>query len=391
MSMQSSTEFRSNEERFAKNSCYGRAALKPIEQYSQYVELSSQSSMAQSLVTEMVSYGLNSMIDQNFFIVDGRAEVRLTSVDFDDEGSAIVKNAIWINDLPFSELFPGFSDEVISMANELRAWNGVNLNTAIDKAESISARKFENKVLQLKERSIQDAITFIQEYISSEEGSSMDTRPQLPAEDFEMGSKRQSEDGLATLFIDPELFEDEPKSLSKPGKVGRNDFPEQIIELLEENNRILASYSGMFQSLQSQIDEINARDESDLRIEMAEMRQMIEELKSDPVRDYNADIEYLLFEKNMYALGGVQRARLNQFIVLMAKDPRKKLLIVGYADRSGNSDYNSWLSEKRANTVRQFFENMGIPSQRIIVSYLGDSTSTITGPADRRVEVSLIN
>jgi len=149
----------------------------------------------------------------------------------------------------------------------------------------------------------------------------------------------------------------------------------------------------MFQSLQSQIDEINARDNSDIRRDMAEMREMIVDLRDNPPKTNveKEEIDYLIFTKNSYSLSGVQRALLNKYIVLLAKNPQKNALVIGYADRSGNSEYNVWLSEQRANSVKRFFERMGVESDRIVISYFGDTESTTSGPADRRVEVSLIN
>jgi peptidoglycan-associated lipoprotein len=87
----------------------------------------------------------------------------------------------------------------------------------------------------------------------------------------------------------------------------------------------------------------------------------------------------------------VQKARLNRIIVLLVKNPSKKALVTGYADMSGDSEYNAWISQQRAKSVQLFLENMGIESDKIIVTYLGDTESTTSSSADRRVEVLLIN
>ncbi|MFT5903489.1 MAG: outer membrane protein OmpA-like peptidoglycan-associated protein, partial [Flammeovirgaceae bacterium] len=51
----------------------------------------------------------------------------------------------------------------------------------------------------------------------------------------------------------------------------------------------------------------------------------------------------------------------------------------------------AWISQQRAKSVQLFLENMGIESDKIIVTYLGDTESTTSSSADRRVEVLLIN
>jgi outer membrane protein OmpA-like peptidoglycan-associated protein len=168
-------------------------------------------------------------------------------------------------------------------------------------------------------------------------------------------------------------------------------FSEKIVELLEENNRILSSYSGMFESLQLQIDEINERDYDDVRQEIAEMRRIVKQLETSPANTSVKVEEYLIYPKNEYNLTLLQKTKLNTFIVLMAKNPEKKLLVMGFADKSGNVEYNAWLSEQRAKSVKRYLLEMGVSSDRIIVSFFGDSESTTASAADRRVELSLID
>ncbi|MCH2214948.1 MAG: OmpA family protein [Flavobacteriales bacterium] len=344
----------------------------------------------QSLLTELINYSLKDLIDRNYFVQNGIARVNFTKAEFNKEATAIVKNAIWINDLPFSDMFQGFSVKVLSEAEELRALNTSLLRTSNPNGQVTPLYQFQSKVFELKRLSINEALEFIEVNISSLESEKDNPRPQLPVEDFEMTSKANAEEGLASLFLDPNLFED-PKNKIRKGRRSRNEFSEQVVKLLEENNRILASYSGIFQSLQSQIDEINSRDNSDLRQDMAEMREMIMELRDNPSSSNREEVDYLIFNKNDYSLSAVQKAMLNKYVVLLAKNPQKDALVIGYADRSGKSDYNVWLSEQRANSVKSFFERMGVASNRIIVSYFGDTESISSGPADRRVEVSLIN
>ncbi|HKL40488.1 MAG TPA: OmpA family protein, partial [Cryomorphaceae bacterium] len=151
-------------------------------------------------------------------------------------------------------------------------------------------------------------------------------------------------------------------------------------------------YSEMFKSLQYQIDEINKRDNSDLREDMAQMRRMIADLKSEPLRNNSIpDPTYLIFEKNEYSLSEVQKARLNRTVVLLVKNPTTKALVTGYADLTGDSEYNAWLSQQRAESVKLFLISMGVAKSRIVVTYFGDTESTTSSPADRRVEVSLID
>ena len=354
------------------------------------------SNSRQSLLNEMISYGIKSFIDDNYLVQDGQIRIYSSPFDFDENVSAIVKNAVWINDLPFSELFRGFSDEVISQASYMSELNGRrikdNSNRSFKEANDLSLYDFQSLVLSLKVSVIAEATEFVAEYMpvyeNKEGGGKVNA---MAAEDFELLAFPGLEDDLGSLSLNPELFSTDRRP-SRKNRKKKNNFSEEVVNLLEENNRILANYSEMFQNLQSQIDEINRRDNSDLREDMAEMRQMIADLKNEPSSNSaEAEPDYLIFEKNEYSLREVQKARLNKTIVLLVKNPDQKVLVTGYADRSGNSEYNAWISEKRAEAVKRFLASMGVQENRIIVTYLGDTESTTSGPADRRVEVSLIN
>jgi len=354
------------------------------------------SNSRQSLLNEMISYGIKSFIDDNYLVQDGQIRIYSSPLDFDENVSAIVKNAVWINDLPFSELFRGFSDEVISQASYMSELNGRrikdNSNRSFKEANDLSLYDFQSLVLSLKVSVIAEATEFVAEYMPVDENKEGGGKVNaMAAEDFELLAFPGLEDDLGSLSLNPELFSTDRRP-SRKNRKKKNNFSEEVVNLLEENNRILANYSEMFQNLQSQIDEINRRDNSDLREDMAEMRQMIADLKNEPSSNSaEAEPDYLIFEKNEYSLREVQKARLNKTIVLLVKNPDQKVLVTGYADRSGNSEYNAWISEKRAEAVKRFLASMGVQENRIIVTYLGDTESTTSGPADRRVEVSLIN
>ncbi|MCZ4410228.1 OmpA family protein [Cryomorphaceae bacterium 1068] len=349
------------------------------------------SNTKQSLLNQMISYGLKSFVDDNYFVENGQIRVYSSALDFDESASALVKNAIWINDLPFSELFQGFSDDVLSQASHLKELNGRRLSDPLDQ-DDLSLYGFQSLVFSLKESAMAEATEFIEEYMSIDESQEDDNKIRvMPAEEFQLMADPAIHDNLGDLSLNPDLFASNRRP-SKKNRRKKNDFSEEVVTLLEENNRILSNYSEMFQNLQSQIDEINRRDNSDLREDMAEMRQMITELKDEPSRSSTeSGPEYLIFAKNEYELSEVQKARLNKTIVLLVKNPSQKALVTGYADRSGDSEYNAWISQQRAESVRVFLESMGIEGNRVVVTYLGDTESTTSGPADRRVEVNLIN
>jgi len=341
------------------------------------------------LVFDMVTHGIERIMKNNYYIKDEKVVVEFSSNDFDSYASAMVKNVIWLNDLPFSELFEGFSISVKEQAGQLRALNGKRIVESGASASQIARSRYLSMIDGLKISATAEAIDFINGYLS--ESNTQDLTGQyLNQEEFELTGNQSTEDELGQLVLDPDLFQSDTKP-SRRSRRGKNDFSERVVELLEENNRILSSYSGMFESLQRQIDEINERDYTDVRQEIAEMRMIIEELESRSNSPSRSEEEYLVYAKNDYQLNLLQKTKLNRFVVLMAKNPEKRLLVMGFADKSGNVEYNAWLSQQRAQSVQDYLLSMGVSSDRIVVSYFGDTESTSSSPADRRVELSLIN
>jgi outer membrane protein OmpA-like peptidoglycan-associated protein len=93
------------------------------------------------------------------------------------------------------------------------------------------------------------------------------------------------------------------------------------------------------------------------------------------------------FERNSTALEQDQRVLLNEVFEQLARSQQDKVLITGYTDRSGDAAVNLWLSEQRAKAVRNYLLARGIPAERLLVNYYGDSRSVGRDPGERRVEI----
>lgn len=348
-----------------------------------------------SLLHQMITYGLKSFIDTHYSVEGGKVRVMASAAEFDESAGALVKNAIWIHDMPFSEEFGGFSPEVIRQAEELQDLSGMKVLMSQDeqfdrKTGAIGLYAFQESVFKLKQSAINEALEFVNFYFRLPSESDGDLRYEVLApEDFELGEMEPEGGGLQGMNLDPDLIFSTNKP-SKKRRSRRNEFSEQVVELLQENNRILAQYSNRFEDLQKQIDEIRSDNNQDIREEISEMRGMIRDLSERQAnRPETIEDEYFVFEKNEFSLTEVQKARLNATVVRLAKNPELRVLITGYADKSGNSEWNAIISRKRAESVRNHLIRMGIEESRMILTYLGDTESTSVGAADRRVEVSL--
>jgi len=164
---------------------------------------------------------------------------------------------------------------------------------------------------------------------------------------------------------------------------------------------ILNSYNARFEHLQNQIDNVRAGANADIRSELSEMRAMIQELsegKSIVESDGSStkilpDEEVvIIFDKNAHELTFAQKAALNRALMVLRSRAGASAFITGYADKTGDPNFNAWISKKRAEAVQRYMRSQGVDSKRLILNFLGDVESEAPNPQDRKVTVKyLIN
>ncbi len=83
-------------------------------------------------------------------------------------------------------------------------------------------------------------------------------------------------------------------------------------------------------------------------------------------------------------------------VVLVFKEYESTMIdVIGHTDSSGSAQYNQLLSERRANSVADYFRSRGVMAQRLLVSGAGEaqpiaSNDTASGRTqNRRVEIRL--
>lgn len=383
--------------------------LKDVTEHTYIInEFEPSNTGTRSLLDQMISYGLRSLVDNQYHVFDNRVESLISGEGFNEEASAIVRNAIWIHDLPFSESFPGFSNEVTKLAEKLRALDGFVVRFGEDDRTPPGNREvglyvFQRMVFELKRTAEKEASDFLNVHLPKTEERGYDNQEPvlLVPKDFSLDPSQHVHSDLADL-VPEERFILSPED-RKRGHRNRNEndeepgFSEQIVELLEQNNRILANYSDRFADMQAQINELREDKNDDIRNEMAEMREMIRALASGDVPPPSdgtttaAGTVSVTFEKNEHELSFAQKAKLNRVEIEMTKNPGYRALVTGYADKSGDPDFNAWISQKRALAVRNHLVNIGIDRGRLTVSYLGDAESESANPKDRRVEVTFLS
>jgi len=80
---------------------------------------------------------------------------------------------------------------------------------------------------------------------------------------------------------------------------------------------------------------------------------------------------YFDFDKATFQLTSYDE--LNKLEQLLSVNDKIKVEISGHTDNIGKTNYNKWLSQKRANAVVNYLVNKGIDERRLIAKGFGES------------------
>ena len=126
----------------------------------------------------------------------------------------------------------------------------------------------------------------------------------------------------------------------------------------------------------------------------AELERQLAELKSqDTERGLVLTLGDVQFAPNQAELTVSAMRRLDPLVLLLKDQPRRTIYIEGHTDSSGTGSYNLELSQRRADSVRDFLIDNGISPNRIVARGYGEadpvaSNDTTSGRREnRRVEV----
>lgn len=103
----------------------------------------------------------------------------------------------------------------------------------------------------------------------------------------------------------------------------------------------------------------------------------------------------LLFAFDSAELQNDARDNLSKLATSLKAYPESEILIVGHTDSIGNENYNMGLSERRAQSARNFLVNQGVPTDRVRIEGRGEMEPIATNETDvgrsenRRVEVAI--
>lgn len=105
----------------------------------------------------------------------------------------------------------------------------------------------------------------------------------------------------------------------------------------------------------------------------------------------------LLFPINSSYLTDKAKVVLEEFVKLAKESPQALIQIDGHTDATGTADYNQWLSEKRAVSVKTYLVNLGVSASRMQTTGHGQVQPVATNQTkegrqqNRRVEITILN
>ena len=103
-------------------------------------------------------------------------------------------------------------------------------------------------------------------------------------------------------------------------------------------------------------------------------------------------MENIYFETDEYYLLPESFSELDKLVKIMKENPSMTINIQGHTDSDGGKDYNQKLSEKRANSVRNYIIKKGIAESRLshqgygLSKPVADNSSSSGKQKNRRVE-----
>jgi len=128
-----------------------------------------------------------------------------------------------------------------------------------------------------------------------------------------------------------------------------------------------------------------------------EMRRDIENAKIERVGE-GIKITFdsgILFEIDSSELQSVAKSNIESLAKILNKYPDTNILIEGDTDNTGTEEYNQKLSERRAQAVADYQNNLGVAGTRISIVGLGELNPVASNDTDygreqnRRVEVAI--
>lgn len=185
-------------------------------------------------------------------------------------------------------------------------------------------------------------------------------------------------------------------SRTKEVDIARSNADSARIETLaaqkEVENARSNAESSRLKTLAAQQESANAQQKA------ADLQRQIAELNAKPTeRGLVVTLGDVLFDTGQAELKSGATTNLAKLATFLNQHQNRSVMIEGHTDTVGNADYNQALSQRRADSVKDWLMKQGIHSDRLVTAGKGE-TSPVSGndsasgrQLNRRVEVIIEN
>ena len=96
-------------------------------------------------------------------------------------------------------------------------------------------------------------------------------------------------------------------------------------------------------------------------------------------RSSNADLGTVYFDFDSYTIRSDARPTLRSNAEVIKDRSWRSITVQGYCDERGSEEYNLALGERRANAVKQYLVDLGVPSSRLRTVSFGEAKPAVRG------------
>src|SRR6266852_1064039 len=168
---------------------------------------------------------------------------------------------------------------------------------------------------------------------------------------------------------------------------GRAEAEQQQATALAEQQK---SQTAAEESERQRQEAVRQKEEMRARL-LAQLNQVLQ--TRDSARGLIVNMPDVLFDTGQYSLKPAARERLARISGIVLAYPDLKLQIGGYTDSIGSDEYNQTLSEKRAESVRDYLVSSGVSINNVFAQGMGkadpvaDNSTAAGRKSNRRVEM----
>jgi outer membrane protein OmpA-like peptidoglycan-associated protein len=370
------------------------------------------SSKDQEELIGVIQKNIGYYLDQVIQMSDGDIEIRKSSKQILRDMEGIVAFHIKLYDYKVDAEFRGFSAELQNKLKniELLNWDSTS-NTDGNSRFNSQQMAFNylksqlNDIALLSESELNDyALAHVHEFKKAGPLNPNIQLADIDTSEFKRNTLLPGEDHrIENIYVEDAMLIPMPDAALT--EIPRGTDPE-LMALLKSNNELIRFFGDQMLLMQRELVDIKKEGQAyqqeflSIRTELKDLQVAIDDLRDANQNGLNTGVvrparggvaEVIRFEKNSNEISLADQLRLNDIYYQLMTNAGQKVMITGFADRSGNTELNAAISRSRALAVKNYLRSKGIPSDRLVINFLGDTYSDSENSADRKVEIAWLN